>query len=178
MLFKFRRRWFWFCFWVASIVGALLTGSRTGILGTTLVGMVALVAPRPRLWPIVAVVSFPILLFLSRNLDLLSGRSEILALLRESGPYDARISVLVENLQGMTWIERIIGRGLGYASNTAFRVIGETEAAPAELVTADSLFTFTLFEFGFLGAAAFWIITASFFLRFPSSWLGGMPGGL
>ncbi len=170
MLLDLQPRWLWPGVWVASMFGSLLTGSRTGIIGTMIVGVVALMATRPKLRPALVIMSLVFTSFLLPNLDFLSGRAELLSYVRESGPFDPRIAVLA-NLQEMNWLERIVGRGLGYASNTAFRFLDEAEAAHAELVTADSLVTLTILEFGLLGATLFWLLASWFFLRFTLRWL-------
>jgi hypothetical protein len=174
ILFRLRPTWLWLSFWLASIFGSLLTGSRTGILGTVIVGIAALMLTRPRLRPLYILLSLPILLYLLSNLDFLSGRADLLSFFRESGAYDVRISTLAENVQKMNWLELMAGRGLGYASNTAFRVLSEAEAAHAELITADSLVTLTILEFGFLGATVFWAIASLFFLTFTSRGLSNI----
>lgn len=168
MLFSLRPRWPWLTFWVVSVFGSLLTGSRTGILGTVLVGIAALMLTRPKLRPVLIVISFPVLLYLLSNLDFLSGRAEILSLLRRSGPYDARVSIFTQSVQEMNGLELLIGRGLGYASNTAFRALTQEETDRTDLIIADSLVTLTVFEFGFLGAILFWVIASRFFLTFTS----------
>lgn len=149
--------------WAASIFGALLTASRVAIIGTVIVGGAALFIFRPRLRAVLTVTLLPVLFVIILNLDQLSGRSEMLAATRQQFLYDERLNIFLKGVRAMKVSELAVGRGLGYDSNTAVRILTDEERASAGINVTDSLATLTIIELGFIGAILLWLIIARYF---------------
>jgi hypothetical protein len=166
LLFHRRPWWLWMVLYGGFVFTALLTGSRTGIVGTAVLATLAVTYSRQKRGRWAGVVAVPLLLYLISNLSYLSGRQESIEG-RGGMTADPRIDLLVDNVARMDSLELLGGRGVGYATNLGFRwarvVLGDG-VVPA----TDSLITLTLLQFGLVGSLIFFLTLAWFLLRFAS----------
>jgi len=172
LLIRCRAWWHWIALYALFIFGALLTGSRTGIVGTMLIATVAVWFSRQKGRSTLAFLQIPLLIFLFANVNYLSGREESL-IARGGIAGDPRIDLFVENVGRMDAFQLAGGHGLGYATNLGFRRV-LASVGEGHVPFTDSLVTLSILQFGFVGAALFFVTVSWFFLTFASPRVGSL----
>jgi hypothetical protein len=164
LLYRWRPSWLWPVLYGLFTLGAIVTGSRTGIVGTIVVGSGAVWASRQpgrlALIPLLGVL-LPLVL---ANLSFLSGRSAVIDA-RDGILGDPHFQMLASSVGRMSGAELVAGHGLGFATNVGFRM-ANTAFGGGFVPATDSLLTTAILQFGVVGALIFVVATAGFFLSF------------
>ncbi len=172
LLLRWRPWWLSMVLCGTFVFGALLTGSRMGIVGTTFVSTAALYVMRQKSRSRIFLVGISVFIFLLVNLTYLSGREE--SIIGRGGMLgDPRFDLFTTHVGRMDAVELVGGHGLGFATNLSFRWALES-IGEGVVPATDSLVTLSILQFGFVGAAFFWVLASWFILTFTSPRAGSI----